>query len=79
MMNTHLKNVCTSDCIYEVIHLVVHVSNHIPILLLSTEEIRGLEIFDSYEKMIQQKVGPYEQSSQVVLSCRAYGGEAFYS
>ncbi|XP_063889992.1 kin of IRRE-like protein 2 [Scylla paramamosain] len=38
------------------------------------EEMRGLEIFDNNDKMIRDVVGPYQESSQVRLSCRAYGG-----
>ncbi|XP_071520302.1 nephrin-like isoform X2 [Panulirus ornatus] len=52
----------TSQTLMSLLQLTVH------------EEIRGLEIFDAYDKMIGKVVGPYEQSSRVVLSCRAYGG-----
>ncbi|XP_053642179.2 uncharacterized protein [Cherax quadricarinatus] len=52
----------TSQTMMALLQLTVH------------EEIRSLEIFDSYETMISQVVGPYELSSRVVLSCRAYGG-----
>lgn len=52
----------TSQTMMSMVHLHVH------------EELRGLEIFDNSDKMIRDVVGPYKESSQVKLSCRAYGG-----
>ncbi|XP_069958877.1 uncharacterized protein [Cherax quadricarinatus] len=38
------------------------------------EEVRSLKVFDAYENMVGEVAGPYELSSRVMLSCRAYGG-----
>ncbi|XP_071514855.1 uncharacterized protein [Panulirus ornatus] len=52
----------TSQTMMSLLQLTVH------------EDIRGLEVFDAYERMIEKVAGPYELSSRVLLSCRAYGG-----
>ncbi|XP_069163319.1 nephrin, partial [Procambarus clarkii] len=52
----------TSQTMMSLLQLTIH------------EDIKSIKVYDAYETMVGEVAGPYELSSRIMLSCRAYGG-----